>query len=156
MAGSTGGNKINFHFLHPFRWFTNRKLLKSFIRRSLKAEGHKIGQLNIVFCSDDYLLEINKKYLNHTDYTDIITFNLEPNSADVIGDIFISVPRILENSIFLKVRRAEELHRVIFHGILHLCGFNDKTAAEKKKMTGKEDEWLRKYQSYVSREIRST
>ena len=156
MAGSNEGYKISFHSLYPSAWFTRRKLLKKFIAKKLASEGKHIGQLNIIFCSDEYLLGINNQYLKHDDYTDIITFNLEPKSTQLYGDIYISIPRVLENSSLFENPRSQELHRVIFHGILHLCGYNDKKLPHKAEMTRMENKWLKRYREYVSREIRST
>ena len=156
MAGSRGGNKISFHSLYPSQWLKQRKLLKAFISKSILSVGKEIGNLNIIFCSDDYLLDINNRYLNHDDYTDIITFNLHPESPFLFGEIYISIPRIIENSRLFQSKRVDELHRVIFHGILHLSGYNDKTASQKAEMIRMENKWLKRYRDYVSREIRST
>lgn len=90
-------------------------------------------------------MNLNKKYLNHNTYTDIITFTLSDKSKPIISEIYISVERVRENSISLKVNYQEELHRVMIHGILHLCGFSDHTVKEKRIMRQKENFYLSKY-----------
>jgi rRNA maturation RNase YbeY len=124
----------------------NRKALKSFLNLLAKSEKQDFGELNYIFCSDEELLEINKRFLKHNYYTDIITFNLSPiNNNLIIGEIYISIDRIRENAKTYNTSVAMELHRVIFHGILHLCGYNDKTSDQKSKMTQKENQYLKKY-----------
>lgn len=104
---------------------------------------HEIVDLNYIFCSDEYLLKINKQYLDHDYYTDIITFDHSEAAGKTIeGDIFISLDRVRENAMDLAPSFQEELHRVIAHGILHLIGFNDKTDEEKEVMTEKENACL--------------
>ena len=102
-------------------------------------------QLIIFFCTDQYLLDINKRFLKHDYFTDIITFNLADPNGKIEGEIYISVDRVRENSKKMQVSLREELHRVIFHGALHLCGYGDKGDKEKKKMTTAEDRYLRLY-----------
>ena len=97
--------------------------------------------LNYIFCSDKELLSINKKHLNHDEYTDIITFDYNEGKL-IISDIYISIPRVKENAKLYKQTFQDELCRVMVHGVLHLCGFKDKTEAEKKKMRKKEEEAL--------------
>lgn len=123
----------------------NRTLLKEFIEKIFKDHGKKIKMLNYVFCSDRYLLEMNKEYLSHNFFTDIITFDLSENSKEIIGEIYISVDRVRDNAFNEGCWLKEELHRVIFHGALHLCGLNDKTNAEQKKMRKNEDHYLSLY-----------
>lgn len=101
-----------------------------------------IEEINYIFCSDEYLLEINKQHLNHDYYTDIITFDNSEEEDQVASDIFISVDRIRENSVSQSVSFEIELHRVMIHGILHLLGFGDNTPVEKKVMREKEDACL--------------
>ncbi len=115
--------------------------LRSWIKSTIKAEERLVGMLNYIFTSDENLLEINQSYLNHNTFTDIITFDY--CEADVVsGDVFISVERIEENAKKFNVKMEEELHRVIIHGTLHLCGYGDKTPTEKALMTEKEDYYL--------------
>ena len=103
--------------------------------------GYNLGELSIIFCNDEYLLEINKKHLNHDYYTDIITFNYNVGKK-LNGDLFISVDRIKENANSFNENFSVELFRVIIHGVLHLCGFNDKTKDEQKEMRSKENHYL--------------
>ena len=111
------------------------------ILQSLDKEVYKSDYLNFIFCSDEYLLNINIQYLNHDYYTDIITFD---NSEDdkIAGDIFISIDRAAENSKEFSVNLDEEIRRLIIHGTLHLIGYKDGTAEEKKIMRAKEDYYL--------------
>ena len=114
-----------------------KKLSKYLINKELK----KIGDISLIFCSDKYLLDININYLNHNYYTDIITFNYV--EGDVIsGDLFISIDRVNENAVEFEAMFIKELYRVVFHGLLHLVGYNDKTKEEKKIMREKEDLYL--------------
>jgi rRNA maturation RNase YbeY len=137
--------KINFHFLEKTT-LLNRKRLKAYLGLLASEEKKKIGQLDIIFCSDAYLLAINKSYLNHNYYTDIITFDLTPNQNEPItGEIYISIETIKSNALLYKATIENELHRVIFHGVLHLCGFKDKKPEEKKTMTRKENQHLEQY-----------
>lgn len=119
--------------------------VRDWINSTVKSEGFKrISELNFIFCSDDYLLDINKQYLNHDTYTDIVTFDSSEEEDVIAGDIFISVERIRENAQKFNVSEKEELHRVIIHGVLHLCGFYDKKKEDKELMTTKENEYLGK------------
>ena len=104
-----------------------------------------VSSLSIVFCSDEFLLDINRNYLKHDYYTDIITFNLSQPASPVEGEIYISVDRVKENAASEKASFTHELHRVIFHGVLHLCGFTDKSAADKATMTKQENVLLNRY-----------
>lgn len=120
----------------------NKNNLKRWIKDTIKAEGFKLGELNYILCSDNYLLSINQQYLNHDTYTDIVTFDNTEIAGEINGDIFISVERTQENAQKFNVSAETELHRVIIHGVLHLLGYKDKSAAHKKQMTAKEDEYL--------------
>jgi rRNA maturation RNase YbeY len=157
MADARSVNKIYFHYLYTIPWFRNRTLLKKFISSIFQSEKQPLDQVHVIFCSDDYLLKINEQYLNHTSYTDIITFDLSrhPRSA-ITGEIYISVDRIIENASTYDCSLKKELHRVLFHGVLHLCGYDDKSSMEKKVMRSKEDHYLKKYSRYVPRETGST
>jgi len=116
--------------------------VKKWITETIEAEGFKLKELTYIFCSDDYLLQINQQYLDHDTYTDIITFDNSEKEQVIIGDIFISIDRIRENALKFNTAETDELHRVIIHGALHLLGYTDKSPAEKKKMTLKEDFYL--------------
>ena len=119
----------------------NNEWLKDGITSESVKEKFRAGDINIIFCSDDYLLDLNKKFLSHDFYTDIITFD---NCADKIisGDLFISIDRVRENSKTYASSFDEELHRVIVHGVLHLLGYKDKTKAQSKVMREKESFYL--------------
>lgn len=105
-------------------------------------EKKELGDVSIIFCSDEYLLRINEEYLNHNYYTDIITFDYCENTV-ISGDLFISLERITENAEKFRTTFSKELYRVIFHGLLHLVGFKDKTDAEQEKMREKEEFYLK-------------
>lgn len=120
-----------------------KQKVREWIGSVIKNEGFaRISELNFIFCSDDYLLDVNKEYLNHDTYTDIITFDSSEVENMIAGDIFISIDRIRDNAAKFQVSDKDELHRVIVHGILHLCGYGDKTKTEKTRMTEKENEYL--------------
>src|SRR5690606_38906062 len=104
----------------------------------------KTGELSFIFCNDAYLLSINQQYLNHDTYTDIITFDNSEKETIISGDIFISLDRIEENAALFEVTKIHELHRVIIHGVLHLCGYRDEKKGEKILMTEKENFYLSK------------
>jgi rRNA maturation RNase YbeY len=115
---------------------------KAWLKDAAKAEGFKIGELNYIFCSDAYLLDINQKYLGHDTLTDIVTFDNSEGPKMIEGDIFISIDRVRENA--LKFDTADsELKRVMVHGLLHLAGYKDKGKAQKELMTLKENEHLK-------------
>jgi rRNA maturation RNase YbeY len=117
--------------------------VKQWIKNTIIQQEQSVGDINIIFCSDKYLLKINKEHLKHDYYTDIITFNY--NTEKINGDLFISIDRVNENAEKEKVSRETELRRVIIHGVLHLLGFNDKTKKEKLRIREKENESLKLY-----------
>ena len=123
--------------------------MKACIHELFSQEGILLGELNIIFCDDEFLLGINREYLQHEDYTDIITFDLSDSSL-IKGEIYISIPRIIENAGNLHLPNSLELRRVIFHGCLHLCGYKDKLKPEKEDMKRKEDKYLSLYSSRSS------
>ena len=116
--------------------------ISHWIKQSITSEGKKLGGLNFVFCSDDYLLRMNQEYLNHKTLTDIITFDNSEEEGTIGGDIFISVDRVRENSVSFQSGFDRELHRVMIHGVLHLVGYSDKNTRDKAVMRGKEDAYL--------------
>lgn len=138
---------ISFNKADATATLTNRVALKSFIEKRLKKEGLAIESLNYVFCSDKYLLQINKQFLNHNYYTDIISFDLSEEPGKLIGEVYISVDRVKDNAKTHGASNKEELLRVIFHGALHFCGYKDKKPADAKKMRQMEDTWLNAYLS---------
>lgn len=112
--------------------------LKLWIKTIIAKENHTLENINYIFCSDDELLEINLKHLNHNTLTDIITFDYT-EAKKISSDIFISVDRVAENAIKFKVSFENELHRVMIHGVLHLCGYKDKTKLDGELMRKKEN-----------------
>ena len=136
---------ISFNKADATATLKNRVALKSFIEKRVKKEGLSIESLNYVFCSDKYLLEINKQFLDHNYYTDIISFDLSEVSGQLIGEVYISVDRVKDNAKTHGASFTEELLRVIFHGALHFCGYKDKKPSDAKKMRQMEDLWLKAY-----------
>lgn len=123
-----------------------RKRLKTFLVKLAESEKRKISSISIIFCSNDYLIEINRNHLKHDYYTDIITFDLTPKKSDPIeAELYISTEMIKENAIKFKTTTQNELHRVIFHGLLHLCGYKDKNKLDQEIMRSKENEYLQHY-----------
>ena len=121
----------------------DRDAVLDWIHRVVRSEDKRIGSVSYIFCSDDYLVQINIEYLNHDTLTDIITFPYA--TSPIEGDIFISIDRVRDNAKDFGVPFEQELRRVIIHGVLHLCGYGDKTAAEALVMRGKEDAALTMY-----------
>jgi probable rRNA maturation factor len=115
--------------------------LTNWISKVCSSENHEFGDISLIFCSDDYLLDMNRTHLDHDYYTDIITFDYTENQI-VSGDLFISVDRVRENASDFNVSFQHELHRVIIHGVLHLCGYKDKSNDEEKLMRTKENNAL--------------
>lgn len=119
----------------------SRTLIKKWLKQIIENKGYKLGTLSYILCDDDYLLEINKQYLQHEFYTDIITFDYVENGV-INGDIFISVDRVKENASLFGVSEREELMRVFAHGVLHLSGLKDATSEEATQMRKAENESL--------------
>ncbi|WP_294221561.1 MULTISPECIES: rRNA maturation RNase YbeY [Chryseobacterium] len=116
----------------------------AWLKDLILSEEKKLGEINYIFCDDDYLLKVNQDYLQHDYYTDIITFDYVKGKT-ISGEIFVSLQRISDNASSLSRDYEEELRRVLAHGILHLCGYKDKTEEEEKQMREKEDHYLAKY-----------
>lgn len=116
----------------------------AWLEEIILSEEKKPGDINYIFCDDDYLLKVNQDYLQHDYYTDIITFDYVKGRT-ISGEIFVSLQRISDNASTLSKNYEEELRRVLAHGILHLCGYKDKTEEEEKQMRRKEDHYLEKY-----------
>ena len=131
---------IHLEDIEPFN--LDEKKLEKVVQTLVDKESFQEGDINIIFCSDEFLLNINKEYLQHDYYTDIITFDY---CEDIIvsGDLFISTDRVNDNAKEFNTGFEKELFRVIIHGVLHLIGFKDKSPEEKLKMTDKEDEYLK-------------
>jgi rRNA maturation RNase YbeY len=115
---------------------------RNWISMVINNEGLSTAEINYIFCSDEYLWKINKNHLSHDTYTDIITFDLSDNHDDISGDIYISIERVKDNSTTMGYTFKDELDRVMIHGILHLCGYNDGTDEEKAMMRKKEEACL--------------
>ena len=126
----------------------NRERLKKFIERVFRIHKKPLASLNYIFCSDKRLLEINRDFLNHDYYTDIITFELgEPGEASQ-GEVYISIDRVRDNAKSMGISFKDEIHRVIFHGALHLCGYGDKSDKEIQLMRKNEDDLLKSYKTF--------
>jgi probable rRNA maturation factor len=135
---------ITFHEEDISYKLKNKTAVRKWITDTITAEGYKLSELTYIFCTDEYLLQINRQYLDHDTYTDIITFDNSEEERVIVGDIFISIERIRENAGKFNVTEATELHRILIHGALHLLGYKDKSPSDKKKMTLKEDFYLDK------------
>lgn len=117
---------------------THKRIINSWIKHIISSHQKTWGEINFIFTTDHQILEVNRQYLQHDYFTDIITFNYNSNNI-ISGDIYISVDTVRSNAEIYKVTFQEELHRVIIHGILHLLGFNDKTKSEQREMTENEN-----------------
>lgn len=136
---------IEFHNVDINCRVSDKTKLRSWIKNVISYEGKKLKSISIILCSDEYLLQMNKSYLNHNYYTDVLTFDLSENQNEIAGDIFISNDRIIENARKYKVSTQDELKRIILHGVLHLIGYIDSSREEKGKMKEKEDHYLARY-----------
>jgi probable rRNA maturation factor len=136
---------IQFFHLQSNRSFKNRTEVKKFLVKLAQKEKAKIQELRIIFCSDKYLLDINRSFLKHDYYTDIITFQLSLPSEPIVGEIYISLDRVAENARTYSTSFTRELHRVIFHGLLHLCGYKDKLKSDQQEMRDLEERYLNLY-----------
>ncbi|MDR3180402.1 MAG: rRNA maturation RNase YbeY [Prevotellaceae bacterium] len=119
----------------------SKRKVKSWLKAVTEAEGKRIGAVAVIFCSGDYLLQLNRRYLQHDYNTDIITFDYTEGCV-LGGDLFIGIDTVRANGERYKQPFEDELHRVILHGILHLCGYGDATPAQQKIMRGLEDKYL--------------
>ena len=136
--------KISFKLNSVTFSFKGRRKLKTFLSALFTKEKTGLEQLDYIFCDDEYLLILNKEFLGHDYYTDVITFDLS-ESTSIKAEIYISIDRIKANAQKFEGSFTAELHRVIFHGALHLCGYKDIRVADKKLMTAKENYYLKKY-----------
>ena len=139
--------EIRFHHRGVKFTLNHRQELKAFVPKIFRREKTACDAIDIIFCTDKFLLEINKSFLHHNYYTDIITFNLANPNSPVTGELYISVDRIKENAANLSVSFKSEIHRVIFHGILHLCGYGDKSQKEQVLIRKMEDLYINEYLS---------
>ena len=134
-------SKINFYSENEFQ-LEHENSYVSWIQSVIESEGKKLEEISYIFCDDDYLLDINMKYLDHDTYTDIISFDYSVGNI-LQGDIYISTERVEENSREFNVSFEEEIRRVIIHGVLHLCGYKDKSEEESSLMRLKEEEKIK-------------
>lgn len=134
-------NSINLFYEDTPQLALKEKIVSKYVNLLISNEKHELGELSIIFCSDLYLLEMNKTHLDHDYFTDIITFNYVEGRI-ISGDLFISVDRVKDNAKHFGANFANELFRVILHGVLHLVGYNDKTTGEQKVMREKENLYL--------------
>lgn len=137
--------KVQFYFLDRNPVLKDRKKLKTLLSKLFNMEKTQLGNLSYIFCSDKHLLGINKDFLKHDFYTDVITFDLSASKDEVEGEVYMSIDRIKENAKQLQVSFNNEFHRVMFHGALHLCGYKDKTNEEVINMRTAEDKYLKLY-----------
>lgn len=136
---------LEFHSENDFK-LDDLEQLRDWISLSITKMGKQVGDLNYIFCNDDYLIKINQDYLNHDTYTDIISFDY--SDKDILsGDIFISTERVEENANTFQVSFKEELRRVLIHGVLHFAGYKDKSEEESKEMRKQEDKYLAIYKT---------
>ena len=131
--------------------FVSKKDLKQAVKNLVLNEGKSLKDLSLVFTDDDYLLEVNKQYLNHDYFTDVITFDYS-DFPEVSGDVMISLDRVKDNALSMNLAFEQEFYRVVFHGILHLCGYKDKSKEDVVLMREKEDFYIHRF---VSRETNS-
>lgn len=123
----------------------DKLLLKTFLSSIFAEEKVVFKSVSYIFCKDDYLLKLNERYLNHDTLTDILTFTLSGSFLPIVSEIYISIERVKENAAELNVNYETELRRVMIHGILHLCGYEDFSDSKKAQMRSKEDYYLSKY-----------
>lgn len=129
--------QFNFHDVEEFELLEED--LVSWLTHCLRRYGKKVEMLDITLCTDEYLLNLNKQHLNHDYYTDILTFDLSVLPDLIQGELYISIERVKDNASQLNISWVDELHRVIVHGVLHLCGFDDKDEVSEVKMRQEED-----------------
>jgi probable rRNA maturation factor len=134
---------ILFHNADTSYILKNKRIISSWITDTIKEEEKQLEEISYIFCTDDYLLKINQEHLNHDTYTDIITFDYTENGI-ISSEIYISADRVRQNAKNLGVAALDEMHRVIIHGVLHLCGYKDKSDLQSQEMRGKENYYLGK------------
>ena len=134
---------ISFNYELDFK-LEDEQLYSDWISKVISSENKNEGEINYIFCDDDYLIELNQQYLDHDTLTDIISFDYSIGN-ELHGDIFISVERVRENAIDFKVQFKEELKRVLVHGVLHYCGYKDKNEEDENLMRQKEEEKMKMF-----------
>lgn len=143
--------KVSFHYANKQLNIADKTGIKQAVEEVFRLEKKELDHIDYIFCSDDYLLAINKQYLQHDFYTDIVTFDLSENNTETIGEVYVSLDRIKDNATKLNQPLHSETLRVIFHGALHLCGYKDKSDKESKLMRNKEDEYIAYYLNKVKK-----
>lgn len=123
----------------------NRKELKQFLKFIFASEGIELDSINFIFSTDKAVYDINRKFLGHDYFTDIVTFSLAGKGSPVVADVYISIDRVRDNALREGEPFQRELHRVIFHGALHLCGYKDKSKSQTREMRRREDHYLSGY-----------
>jgi len=145
-------NQVVFHSADVSISLKNKRQVKTLIQEIFKQENYRLKKVAYVFCSDEYLLQLNQQHLHHDYFTDTLTFQLSPTEQPVEGEIYISINRIEENAKLYKVPYENELLRVIIHSALHLCGYKDASKKLKHQMHQKENFYIDLYDKYDSRE----
>lgn len=138
---SFNNEEINFTVKH-------KTVVKKWLINTIEKNNKEVGDLNFIFCTDEFLYKLNKQFLNHESYTDVITFDYTPENKTqaISGDIYISIRRVEENANTFHKSFENEFHRVMIHGVLHLLGYKDKSKVNKEKMTAEEDVCLREFE----------
>ena len=136
---------VSYYFTDTDFKLRNKTKIKNWLRLVAESEIFTLGNISVIFCSDNYILDVNQKFLHHDYYTDIITFDYSENDR-ISGDLFISVDTVRENSVEYGTDFEDELHRVIVHGVLHLIGYDDHTDSQTRVMRSKEDYYLSLYE----------
>ena len=134
--------RISFHYQVPSFRIKNKKRLTDWILLVAFLEKKEVEKIDFIFCNDEYLLQLNKQFLSHKNYTDVLTFNYSEKKKSITAEIYGSIDRVRENARLFNVSFEEELHRVIIHGILHCIGYHDKNDRDRRRMRNKEDECL--------------
>lgn len=138
-------SKVQFQYADRQLRFTGKTAVKSYIESIFKKEKKKLDDISYIFCSDDYLLQINRDFLQHDYYTDIITFDISNPGEGITSEVYISIDRVKDNAVQHGTRFQDEILRVLFHGALHLCGYKDKKPKEVALMREKEDYYIKGY-----------
>ena len=138
-------NEVSFNSADRPILIKKRRSFKNCIIGLFSLEGYKLQRISYIFCSDNYLLKLNNQYLNHNYYTDILTFLLSVTNKPIESEVYISIDRVKENAKIYKISYQMELLRVMIHGALHLCGYNDDTKSAKNEMQQKESFYIQLY-----------
>jgi probable rRNA maturation factor len=137
--------KVSFNYVDRRLAITDKLKLREFIEELFMQEKKALQRLSYIFCSDEFLLQINKDFLQHDYYTDIITFDLSEGEEAISGEVYVSIDRIKDNATALKVSFIDEVLRVVFHGALHLCGYKDQKSTDIKLMREMENKYISSY-----------